>query len=381
MKSYKIMLLMCLAASLAACGNRQSEGEEELGHHHHHHAEEGAEGFKSEINLDEDAQDLFGVESQQVNPSTFNEVITVSGQIADAPGSMSVVSAPTSGIVHYAPSMAPGREVSAGGAVASISAESVAGGNSNAAAKAELDRAKAELDRIEPLYAEKLVTAQAYNAAKAAYDAAKAAYSPAAALGAARAVSSGVVTELLAREGEYVEAGAPIATVSSTRKLTLRADVPERYGRAVANIATCNIEVGNTGNVVSLDESHGHRISGDKLASATRGYIPLYFEFDNNGAVIPGSYVKVYLLGSPRSGVISVPVGALSEQQGQYFVYKRLDEDCFAKVPVQMGSTDGANVEIKSGLSGGEEIVVRGTTAVRIAESSGAVPEGHSHNH
>lgn len=380
-KNYKLMLMMCAVASLAACGNNHQEGEDELAHHHHSHAEGGAEEFHSEITLREDAQKMFGVESEVVSPSTFNNVINVSGQIAAAPGSASMVSAPTSGIVHFASSIAPGREVSPGATIATVSAESVAGGNANAVAKAELDRAKKELDRIEPLYAEKLVTAQAYNDAKAAYQAAKSAYSPSAASGACRAVKGGVITEILVSEGQYVDAGTPIAAISSTRTLTLRADVPERYGNNLHDIYTCNIELGNGGQTLSLADMHCRRISGAQLASSTRGYVPLYFEFDNNGSVIPGSFVKVYLLGTPREGVISVPKEALSEQQGQMFVYKRLDEDCFAKLPVQVGQNDGSKVEIKSGLAGGEDIVVRGTTAVRIAESSGAVPEGHSHNH
>lgn len=349
--------------------------------HHHDHAEGGAEEFHSEITLHEDAQEMFGVASEVVTPSSFNNVIAVSGQIADAPGSASMISAPTSGIVRFASSVAPGREVAAGSVIATVSAESVTGGNANAAAKAELERAKKELDRIEPLYADRLVTAQAYNDAKAAYQAAQAAYSPTAASGACRAVKGGVITELLVREGQYVEAGTPIAAVSSTRKLTLRADVPERYGSHINDITTCNIELGNSGRTLRLADLHGRRISGAQLASSTRGYVPLYFEFDNEGSVIPGSFVKVFLLGSAREGVIAVPKEALSEQQGQMFVYKRLDEDCFAKLPVSIGQNDGAKVEIKSGLTGGEDIVVRGTTAVRIAESSGAVPEGHSHNH
>ena len=36
---------------------------------------------------------------------------------------------------------------------------------------------------------------------------------------------------------------------------------------------------------------------------------------------------------------------------------------------------------IASGLKGGERVVTRGVTAVRLAETSGVVPEGHSHNH
>lgn len=36
---------------------------------------------------------------------------------------------------------------------------------------------------------------------------------------------------------------------------------------------------------------------------------------------------------------------------------------------------------MSSGLKTGDELVTEGATVVKMAESSGAVPEGHSHNH
>lgn len=49
--------------------------------------------------------------------------------------------------------------------MATVNAQAVAGGDSNAAAKAALDAAKRELDRLEPLHADRLVTDDVYNAA------------------------------------------------------------------------------------------------------------------------------------------------------------------------------------------------------------------------
>ena len=63
------------------------------------------------------------------------------------------------------------------------------------------------------------------------------------------------------------------------------------------------------------------------------------------------------------------------------YVFVRIDDDCYRKLPVRTGSNDGQRIEILSGLDGGEDVVVTGTTTVRIAESSGVIPEGHNHNH
>ncbi len=78
-----------------------------------------------------------------------------------------------------------------------------------------------------------------------------------------------------------------------------------------------------------------------------------------------------------------MPREALSEQQGSFYVYELIGghKDAYRKVKVQTGASDGERVTITSGLKGGETIVTAGTTTVRLAEVSGTVPEGHSHNH
>lgn len=362
------------------------EGHDHEGHDHEGHNHEGetakrAEGeHKSgEIVLEPDMAAKFGVSTRQAQPGDFCEVINVAGQIVDTPSSSAIVSAPTSGIVRFATEA--GKEVSRGAAIATVSAEGVTGGDANKAALAAYQAAKAEYERIKPLYDERLVTAKTYQDALQAYEQAKAAYSSGAATGRALATASGVVTQLLASEGQYVNVGDPIASISSTRRLTLRADLPERYFKSLPSISNAKIKMPHGGPAVTLSDLGGKRESSAAAASAIRGYLPIYFSFNNNGEVMPGAYVEVSLLGAPRHGVISLPVAALSEQQGAYFVFEKLDDECYRKLPVKVGASDGENVEIVSGLKGGEQIVVEGAIAVRLAESSGVVPEGHSHNH
>ena len=116
----------------------------------------------------------------------------------------------------------------AGGHVATIDSRGVAGGDTNAAAKAALDAAQRELARLEPLHAERLVTDDVYNAARAAYESARAAYSSRADGGRAISPIAGTITSVDVAQGQYVEAGAPIATVSAAERLVLRVDVAER---------------------------------------------------------------------------------------------------------------------------------------------------------
>lgn len=370
-----------------------------LGHHHHHeghedhdhdhdHDHEGDDhdGHDDEhgagiIHLTEAQIEEFGVKSAVVEPREFSEVIKVSGQIMSAPDDRSVVSAKSSGIVTFAPGITQGAKVSRGQNVATVSAKGMAGGDSNEAARVAYEAAKRELDRLTPLHADGIVSTRDYNAALQTYEQAKAAYSGSASGSYASAPSSGIITTLLVSQGEFVNAGQPIAEISGNRELTLRADLPEKYFSLLPSITTASFRTAYSEQVISLSELGGRRIADNSAVGSRPGYLPLYFRFNNNGAVVSGSSAEVYLIGSPRKDVITVPVASLTEQQGQLFVFVQLDEDCFKKVPVTAGQSNGQFVEITSGLKEGERVVTEGTTFVRLAETSGVVPEGHSHTH
>jgi multidrug efflux pump subunit AcrA (membrane-fusion protein) len=103
------------------------------------------------------------------------------------------------------------------------------------------------------------------------------------------------------------------------------------------------------------------------------------FEFDNVGDVIPGSYAEVYLKTTPREGVLTLPVSALTEEQGLYFVYVKTEPDAYVKRSVKPGQSDGERVEIVSGIAPGDEVVTQGAVNVKLASGSGEIPHGHQH--
>lgn len=383
-------ILLCAPLLLTAC-HTHSEADDELNHHHNHsqaapaadiekNAEDGEKAVGDEIVLAPEMAERFGVVTDTVQPAPMATTLRATGTVLDAPGGAAVVSAPATGMVRFAAGVAPGARMCAGGLVATIDSRGVAGGDTNAAAKAALDAAQRELARLEPLHAERLVTDDVYNAARAAYESARAAYSSRADGGRAISPIAGTITSVDVAQGQYVEAGAPIATVSAAERLVLRVDVAERMRSRLAAVDGVNVRVPGSEQVVALK---GRRVaSGPAVSASMPGYVPVYFEFDNDGTIAPGSVVDAWLTAAGSGApVISVPRTAIAEQQGSYFVYVRLDEDCYRKLPVRLGASDGVRVVITSGLQGGENVVTGGVTAVRLAETSGAIPEGHSHNH
>ncbi|MDE6498059.1 MAG: efflux RND transporter periplasmic adaptor subunit [Muribaculaceae bacterium] len=389
------IILLCCSALLAGC-HKHDSADEELKHHHHHHHEHAAgtphshevegeheeseEHADGEIVLAPEMAERFGVKVQTVEAAPLGTTLRATGVVTDAADGAALVSAPVAGTVRFAAGIMPGSQLKAGATVASINTSGVAGGDTNAAAKAALDAAKRELDRLEPLHAERLITDDVYNAARATYESARAAYSAGAAGGRATAPISGTVTELLVAQGAYVEAGAPVARMSAARNLVLRVDVPERQRSRLAGITGVNVRVPGSEDVQPLKARRVQ--AAPAVAAAMPGYVPVYFEILNDGTLAPGAAVDAWLTtDASGAAVLSVPRTAIAEQQGNYYVYRRLDEDCYMKLPVKTGASDGMRVVITSGLEGGEEIVTEGVTAIRLAETAGVVPEGHSHNH
>ncbi len=401
-------VIVFVPTTLSSCGSHEHHDHEteEHEHNHDHEAEEhdhdhehghdhenedhgkkgsehGEEGHGAGIHMEPEDAEKYGVVTKEISAGEFREAVKTSAEILPSSVDMATASAPTSGIISLVPGITQGTSVKAGQVVARIKSTGVSGGDANASAKVAIDNAKRELDRVTPLLKDGLVTKKEYNEALAAYEAAKASYSPVAAAGVVTAPRAGVITVITAGEGSFVNTGDPVALISGIGRLTLRALLPIRYSSLVPVLSGVVITPhGASGETIDLSQFGGKFISSSSSASTNSpGYITVYYTFDNSAPVISGSASEVYLQGNLRKGVVSVPISALSEQLGEKFVYVKTGEHEYEKRNVKIGSSNGKEVEVKSGLNSGEHVVINGTTFIRLAEQSTVVPEGHSHNH
>ena len=191
---------------------------------------------------------------------------------------------------------------------------------------------------------------------------------------------SGYVKNLLVKEGDYVSVGQPLVSVTQNRKLFLRADVSEKYYPYLNSIGSANFCTPYNNKVYTLKELGGRMLSYGKASDENGYYVPVTFEFDNKGDVIPGSFVEVFLLSSPMENVLSLPHSALTEEQGSFFVYLQLDEEGYKKQLVTLGADNGESVQILSGIKAGDRVVTQGAYQVKLASATNAIP-AHSHEH
>ena len=365
------------------------EGHNHEGHNHEGHNHEGHDhGHEHGNNPDEiilapHKAKAAGVASMEIQPKSFRQVIKASGEVQAAQGNESTIVANVSGIVSFPRSVTEGMQVGKWVTLMTISASKLQDGDPAERARIAYESAKADFDRASRLVESQIVSQKEFNAIKEKYENAKLAYEALNKNQTKNGVSvtspmGGYIKNLLVKEGDYVAVGQPLATVTQNNRLFLRADVSERYYRYLNGITSANFKTPYDNQVYELESLNGKLLSYGKSAGSF--YVPVTFSFDNKGDIMPGSFVEIYLLSKPMENTIVLPVEALTEEQGLYFVYIQKCEESYRKQEVKLGANNGKEVQILNGVQPGDKVVVKGAYHVKLASASNALP-AHSHEH
>lgn len=374
-------------------GCRSSHEEHDHDHEHdmtvdensREHSDEKEEHNPDEIILSPEKAKAAGVVVEVVEPSDFHGVLKCSGKVLTANGDETTVVAPVSGIVSMKKGFTEGMSVGKGTAILSISSASLPEGDLMKRTEIAFRQAQAEFERAEKLQADKLITEKEYITAKTEYEKARLAYE---ALGIGKGTgstgvvspSSGYIKECLVNDGDYVDVGQPLIRLTQNRKLYLRAEILERDYDKLPSVVSANFRPSYTDRTFSLSELDGRLVASGQSASATGSFVPVTFEFNNTGGVVPGSFAEIYLITNKRENVLTVPVSALTEEQGVHYAYVKVDDEGYLKKEVKLGASDGERIEIVSGLAPGDNLVTKGAIHVKLASASSAIP-AHTHNH
>ena len=359
-------------------------------HDHHDHAEHAHDAHGHAhgegIAFTKKQAEAAGLVVEMVEEAPFSGVIKTAGHIQAPQGAEAVVVATSAGVLYYTnPSIVEGIAVEADKPLAGITAKKLQDGDPLVKARLAYETAQAEYERAQRLVGDKIISVKEYEQIRLRYETAKTTYEGQAKGMTERGASvaspiAGYVKQVLVPNGSYVEVGQPVAVVTQTRRLQLRVEVSERDYAQLAKVTEAHFAPAYIDKLYKTSELNGRLVAYGKAASdAASHYIPVTFEFDNVGDIIPGSYAEVYLLTTPEDGVVSLPTEALTEEQGLYFVYVQVCAEEFEKRSVHPGRRNGERVEILHGLHHGERVVTHGAYHVKLASMSTAIPHGHSH--
>lgn len=364
-----------------------AHGHSEEAHHDHTHAgathatREHAHG--SGIAFTRQQAEAAGLVVETVEEVPFYGVIKTAGHLQAPVADEAVVVATSAGVLYYTqPSLALGQPMSEGKVFAGVSAKKLQDGDPLVKARLAYETAKAEYERAQRLVDDKIVSAKEFEQIRLRYKTAKTTYEATAEgmTEGGAALSSpmtGYLKQLLVENGSYVEVGQPVAVVTQTRRLQLVAEVSERDFAQLPKISCAHFVPTYTDRLYKTDELNGRLLAYGR--SSVGAFVPVTFEIDNVGDLIAGSYAEVYLLTQPEGGVVSLPIEALTEEQGLYYVYVQVCDEEFEKREVHPGRRSGERVEILHGLHHGERVVTHGAIQVKLASMSTAIPHGHSH--
>ena len=400
------LLSLVFVAGMVACGGKSHdhldhdhdhEHAEETEHHDHdaeeagmgvEDADHGAKGAHAdEIILSVEKARAAGVKVEEIKAGMFHGVIHTSGKVMSASCDETAVVATISGRVQYKNHVSEGLKVTAGTTLFSITSAGMQMADGDPVQRARIDYERAERDytRAKILIKDKIISEKDLAVAKAEYEAAKLTYTSMQRTRSAGGVAvtaprAGYVKQCMVNGGDYVEAGQTLAIITQNKHLYLRAEIPERHFNELNKIRCAKFRTSYSNRLYDITDMGGHIQSYGRSAEVNNSYIPVIFEFNNTGDVVQGSYAEIYLITQNRPNVITLPLTAITEEQGIHFVYIQVDAEGYRKQEVTLGESDGERVEILSGVKQGDRVVTKGAVQVRLASAANAIP-AHNHNH
>lgn len=320
----------------------------------------------------------------------FGQVIKTTAQVQSAQGDEVIVSAKAAGVVMFsANNVLEGKSVSNGQTLFSIASNGLASNNSAvqfAEAKNNFEKAGADYDRAKELAKDQIVSAKDLLNAKTQYENAKAVYSNmnknfSSSGQSVKSPMSGFVKQVFVQNGQSVEAGQSIVSVSQNKTLVLRAEVQQKYAPILGTIKSANIRTINDNQTYTLEQLNGKVISYGKTANSDNYLIPVSLQIDNKGGFVSGGFVEIYLKSLTNAQALTVPNAALLEEQGVYYLYVQVNPELFEKREVKIGGTDGLNTEIISGITSKDRVVSKGAMMIKLAQATGTLDANSGHNH
>ena len=355
-------------------------------HHGHNHSNESAShNNNNAIELSESEAQTAGVKVEKVTKSQFAQTIPVSGKLQFAQTDEMTISATISGTVNFLQTYTNGTPVKKGGIICTVSSDNIIGGDPTKKIEVTYKIAQEELERKERLLKEKIVTQNDYNTTLENYEKARIEYesvlnSKANAGNTIKSPINGYVLETLVSNGDYVNAGDPIAKVVRNNKMMLVADVPLRYQNKLSLVKSATFVTEGSEEVFHTDSLEGKKLPCSTGISASNAFITLRWEMNRTAGLWSGSFAKIYLHAETVTDAISIPVSALTDEGGTYYVYVKLDNSHYKKTRVMTGATDGQRIQIVEGLHAGNNVVTEGVMCVRQAGMSKIIG-GHGHSH
>lgn len=182
---------------------------------------------------------------------------------------------------------------------------------------------------------------------------------------------AGVVSKRYADTGALIQAGTssstqalPVVQLVEWSKLRLVVPVPESAVPQIHLGSVVQVRVG------ALNRTFEGRVArfADALDSQTRTMETEIDVENRDGTLVDGMYAETSLILSEKDGVLTVPIQAVQREEFGASVLLVDREGRVQERPVKLGAEGNDQVEILSGLSEGDQVVIGNRSELRPGE-------------
>jgi len=223
----------------------------------------------------------------------------------------------------------------------------------------QIQSAKDSFEKVKKLYDQAKLGAsdEALEAAKMGVAQARVAYENASSMlknAEVKAPIAGVVSNVGIVEGEYASPSNPPVTIVDSDSITVEFGIPGNLVNKIKKDDKVNVEI-KAADYRGESAINSVSTSADVMTNLYNVDIVL----ENDGAIKPGMFAKVFLNTDRIDGALAVKTEAVKERDGKKYVFVAEGDTSFER-EVTTGLDTGAYIEIKSGLTDGDKVVVKG---------------------
>jgi membrane fusion protein (multidrug efflux system) len=165
----------------------------------------------------------------------------------------------------------------------------------------------------------------------------------------------GLVTRRHISPGDYVTAGQPLFDLVSVDRLRARIAFPEQDAAKIAVGKEVHLTTPTAPGVMAI----GEVAAVNPQIKVHNRAVEISVEFNNPGGWLPGASTDATLVVERREQALTVPLMAIVTRDGREVVFV-VDGNQVRAMPVTPGWREGGWVEIVSGITATDQIVIEG---------------------
>lgn len=239
-------------------------------------------------------------------------------------------------------------------------------------AEIQLKDAQTNLERMRVLYASGDISAQSFeqveNGAKSAqiaYDSAKLAYDNQVEFSSITATISGRIESVSMELHDMASSASPLCVIAADGSKQVAFSVTEAV-----------LDYVNEGDSVRI-EKNGNEYTGtitevNTMVDRSTGLFKVKAAVEDEGSLVNGSSVKLYVTSEKQDGVLTIPVDSVYYDNGKPYVYT-YDNGTVHQVYIETGISDSEKMQVVSGIAESDQVIT--TWSPELYEGAPAVLE------